>query len=164
MKSYLFSGKIGLLMAFFVASFGIAFGQNDKKAEIAELIKSRQFVFKAQSATPTSGRSRQLTSEYGLRVKPDTVISALPFFGRAYSAPIDATKGGIDFTSTDFEYEETEGKKGGWDIEIKPKDHKDVQQMFLSIAESGYGTLQVRSNSRQNISFYGYVDKPGKRN
>lgn len=141
----------------------MAFGQDDKKAAIGELVKSRQFVFKAQSASPTSGRTRQLTSEYGLWVKKDTVVSALPYFGRAYSAPVDPTSGGINFTSTDFEYTETEGKKGGWQIEIKPKDNRDVQQMSLSISTSGYGTLQVRSNNRQNISFYGYVDKPGKK-
>jgi hypothetical protein len=130
------------------------------KEELPDLIKKRNYVFRAQSANPTGGRTRQLTSEYDLRVKNDTIISFLPYFGRSFSAPIDPSRGGIDFTSTDFEYKEAEGKKGGWDINIKPKDAKDVQEMTLGVSENGYGTLTVRSNNRQSISFYGFIDKP----
>ena len=118
--------------------------------------EKKEFVFKAQSATPMSGMTRQLTTDYDVRFLGDSVISYLPYFGRAYSAGY-GEGGGIDFTSTKFEYKVIERKKGGWAVSIKPKDVRDVQTMNFSISENGYATLQVNSNNRQPISFYGYI-------
>lgn len=140
--------------------------QNSKEAAIKSLVESQNYVFKAQSTMPMSGRVRQLTTaDYDLRVTKESVIAYLPYFGRAYTAPIDPSQGGIKFTSQDFEYTATPGKKGGWDVLIKPRDFKDVQQMTLSISSAGYATLQVNSTSRQPISFNGYIDaiKPPKK-
>ena len=134
--------------------------QAAKEAAIKSLVDSQSYVFVAQSALPLSGRVRQLTSDYDLRVSKSSITSYLPYFGRAYQAPIDPTQGGIQFTSKDFEYTATQGKKGGWDVRIKPKDYKDVQQMNLNISASGYGTLQVLSTNRQPISFNGYIKAP----
>lgn len=81
----------------------------------------------------------------------------MPYFGRAFVAPMNPSEGGIRFTSTDFNYTVKDRKKGGWDIAILPKDAKDVRQMLLSVTESGYGSLQVISNNRQQISYNGYL-------
>ena len=139
--------------------------QAAKTAAIKNMIDSQSYVFKAQSATPMSGRNRQLTSDYDLKVTKDKLVSYLPYFGRAYSAPIDPSQGGIQFTSKDFDYTTTPRKKGGWDIQIKPKDYRDVQQMSLTISEDGYASLQVTSINRQPISFSGYITavKPPKK-
>ncbi len=147
------------------AQTGKADKQAEKAAMIKNLVDSQRYVFKAQSAMPMSGRTRQLTSDYDLKVTHDQVVSYLPYFGRAYSAPIDPNQGGIQFTSKDFDYTRTTGKKGGWDVQIKPKDYRDVQQLSLNISETGYATLQVTSTSRQPISFYGYITaiKPSKK-
>lgn len=134
--------------------------QAAKEASIKSLVDSQNYVFVAQSALPLSGRTRQLTSDYDVKVTKASIISYLPYFGRAYQAPIDPTQGGIQFTSKDFEYTATPGKKGGWDIKIKPKDNKDIQQLTLGISASGYGSLQVLSTNRQPISFNGYIKAP----
>jgi hypothetical protein len=126
--------------------------------DVTSLIESKNFVFIAQSAHPLSGQFRQLTSEYDLRVLGDSIVAYLPYFGRAYSAPLDPTQGGIQFTSTDFEYSQQSRKKGGWNISIKPKDARDVRQMTLSIRENGNASLQVNSNNRQSISFNGHIE------
>lgn len=122
-----------------------------------QLVESKRFTFVAQSVIPQRGSLRQLTSLYDVRVTPDSVISNLPYFGRAYTAPIDPSSGGINFTSTSFDYMTKLRKRGGWDIIVKPKDGKDVQQLFLSVFENGSATLQVTSNNRQPISFNGNV-------
>ena len=131
-----------------------------KTAIIKNLVDSQNYVFIAQSAMPMSGNVRQLTPDYDLKVSKSAVVCYLPYFGRAYSAPIDPTKGGIQFSSKDFEYTSTPRKKGGWDILIKPKDYRDVQQMSLSVSSGGYATLQVLSTNRQSISFSGYIKAP----
>ncbi|MDP4148546.1 MAG: DUF4251 domain-containing protein [Bacteroidota bacterium] len=133
----------------------------DKKAAqralIKNLIESQSYVFQAQTAMPMGGRVRQLTSDYDLTVGKASIVSYLPYFGRAYSAPIDPREGGIQFTSKDFSYSAVPGKKGGWDIRIKPKDAGDVQQLSLSVSEDGYATLQVINTTKQPISFHGII-------
>lgn len=137
---------------------GLAFtSQAQETKDIKNVIDSKNYVFTAQSATPIGGRYRQLTSDYDLRIVGDSVVAFLPYFGRAFSAPMDPSRGGIQFTSTDFGYEQTDRRKGGWIISIKPKDVQDVRELTLSVTESGRATLQVLSNSRQSISFNGYV-------
>jgi hypothetical protein len=147
----------GLFMAWHPAVMGQDSKKAQKAAKIAALVDSQTYVFKAQSASPLSGRLRQLTSEYDLTVTPTSLVCYLPYFGRAYTAPIDPSQGGIQFTSKDFDYTKTPRKKGGWDITIKPKDVKDVQQMLLTIFDDGYSNLQVISISRQQISFNGQI-------
>jgi hypothetical protein len=126
--------------------------------DVSSLIAAKRYVFVAQSVTPMGGRFRQLnTGEYDVRVMPDSLVSFLPYFGRAYSAPIDPSSSGIQFTSTDFTYTQTPRKKGGWNIEIEPKDAQDVRQMTFIISENGNASLQVTSNNRQAISFNGRI-------
>ena len=128
----------------------------EKAAAVTRMIEAQNYVFKPQTAHPMQGRVMQLTSEYTVQVGKDTIISDLPYFGRAYSAPIDPTKGGIQFTSTKFDYKIDTLKKG-WQVTIKPTDAGDVQQFFLTIFNNGTATLQATSVNRQPISFNGYV-------
>ena len=137
---------------------GSLLAQKKEKPNFQDLVRSKSFRFVAQSAMPLRGRTIQLTSQYFMKVMPDTIICDLPYYGRAYSAPIDPTEGGINFTSTDFDYDVANRKKGGWDITIKPKDTRDVRQLTLTVSENGYGTLIALSNNRQQISYYGQIE------
>lgn len=118
-------------------------------------------MFRPTTALPMRGPVRQLTSEFDLTVSlPTKIVSDLPYYGRAYT-PVDPMKGGMDFTTKDFDYQITPGKKGGWDITIKPKDIKDdIQQLFLTISQDGYATLRVICTNRDAISYNGSVMTP----
>jgi hypothetical protein len=132
---------------------------NEKQSNadrIKQLLESKEYVFRAQAVTPMRGGFRQLTTEYDLRLLGDSLISYLPYFGRAYSAPMNPRETGIQFTSTDFTYE-LDKKKKRWDITLQPKDATGVQQMNLSVASSGRATLQVISTNREPISFNGII-------
>ena len=131
--------------------------KEQKLAQMQKLVEGRNFVFVAQYANPLGGRNINLTSLYDLKIYNDTIMAELPYFGRAFVAPINSTDGGINFTTTKFNYKVNPKKKGGWDISIEPKDGGDVREMFLSISESGYASLQVTSNNRQGIGFTGYL-------
>src|SRR4029079_8253667 len=118
-----------MLMAIGLGLATVSNAQNSKKEkaarqeqEIKNLIDSQKYVLKAQMVYPLGGRSRNLTSDYDLRVTKESVVSYLPYFGRAYSATPGSSSGGIEFTSKEFEYAVTAGKKGEWEILIKPKD------------------------------------------
>ena len=148
-----------LLLIFFQSAFGQEITQKDnaKEAAIEKMIDSKRFVFKAQFALPMRGSSRQLTSEYDLKVSDEKVVAYLPYFGRAFSAPMNPSEGGIKFTSSDFDYKSKEKKKGGWEILIKPNDTRSVRKLFLSVSTAGYATLRVLSNNKDAISYNGYI-------
>jgi hypothetical protein len=149
-------GKILLFIAFTgICGSGI-YGQA-KETTIKNSIEAKQFIFHAQTALPSSGPGRQLTSDYDLKVSKNSIVSYLPFFGRAYSLSYGSTGGGFDFTSRKFDYQLKNRKKGGWEISIKPTDVPDFREFSLILSENGYGTMQVFSNNRQPISFTGYI-------
>lgn len=98
-----------------------------------------------------------MTYGYQVEVNGDSVRVDLPYFGRAYSAPVDASDGGIHFATNDFAYTITPKKKDGWRIQIKPKGNVDARQLDLDVSSNGRTSLQVISNNRQPISFSGYI-------
>lgn len=135
-----------------------------KLAEIKSSVEAKRYTFVADYVIPQRGGSHQLTTEYDLRVTPDSVISYLPYFGRAYSdVGYGSSEGGIKFTSTKFEYSAKDKKKGGWEITITPKDAKNINRLVLTISTDGYASLSVNSINRDYISFNGHLSyKPQK--
>lgn len=123
------------------------------------MINAHEFKFIAERVTPLRGRMRHLTSSYDVTVKKDSLVSYLPYFGRAYQAPINPSEGGIQFTSTQFSYEVSDDKKNSWNVILKPGDQPDVQQFLFTIFENGTATLNVTSTHRDPISFYGNIQK-----
>ena len=150
-----------LSSSFMLLQFSYAQNGSDKKkqqeADLKTNINNRHFVFVAQSVSPMSGGSRNLTSTYDLTISGDTLTSNLPYFGRAYSAPINPSDGGINFTTNSYKWIEKPRKKGGWEIQLNPKNGGDVRQMALTISPNGSSLLRVISNNRQPISFSGYT-------
>jgi hypothetical protein len=146
------------LFAFSVLLFSstVVLAQKLDKETVQKAIDSKQFVFKAQTVLPMTGTSRFLTSDYEVKLLGDSLVSYLPYFGRAYSVTY-GERGGIDFTSTKFDYKVKPGKKGGWDVIIITKDVKDAQRFNFTISDNGYTYLQVTSNNRQPIAFNGYI-------
>jgi hypothetical protein len=162
--------KITLLAAFIFIGINVTRAQTKaekkeaRQAETQKMLKDQNFVFKANYALPMRGGSRALTSDYDLLVTKDTIVSFLPYFGRAYVAPPPGTTdGGIKVNTTKFSYVSTIKKNDSWTITIKPKDKniadwRDVQSFMLNISADGYGSLQVISSNRDPISFNGYVE------
>ena len=136
--------------------------RQEQAAEVLKMVEAQDYKFVAQHALPMSGRSISLTSEYDLCVNNDTISAYLPYFGRAYVAPIDPSEGGIKFESTDFNYRLEPAKKGGWIAHIAIKDAKRRIEMILHITTQGSASLSVSEDTRQSISFNGYIEKRKK--
>jgi len=135
-----------------------------REAQVKQLVESQNFIFLAQTMYPTGARSRQIaTDNYTVVVSKDTVISDLPYIGKAYTSTPGSTDGGIRFTSTKFEYNISPGKKAGWNISVKPTDQSDVREMSFIITESGSTTINILSNNRQSISFLGNIEERKKK-
>ncbi|MFI5159834.1 MAG: DUF4251 domain-containing protein [Sphingobacteriales bacterium] len=162
--------KILILLLIVSAGLSAANAQTAKKdkraakaAAIKSDIESKRYTFIANEMIPQGGGSKQLDYGYDVRVTTDSVISFLPYFGRAYfDVPYNPTDGGIKFTSTNFDYKVAERKKGGWEITIKPKDVKNLTSMVLSVSSNGYASLTVTSFNRDFITFYGNLEERGR--
>ena len=127
-------------------------------AVVVKAIETKNYVFKAQTASPQRGGFRQLTSEYDFVVRPDTLVSYLPYYGRSFSAPVNTTDAGLQFTSMNFEYSVKKNKKKNrWDITIKPKDVSRIRDLNLTVFDNGRASLRVNSNDREAITFDGYL-------
>lgn len=151
-----------VLTAIVILGFSCKAGDSLTKQEVitklTEKIESTNYTFVPQTALPMSGKSISLDYSYSLKVSKDTINSYLPYFGRAYTAPISPTDGGIKFTSKDFDYSVTKNKKGIWDVSITTKDTPRKYSLSLSIGDTGYATLVVNENNRQPIFFYGKIE------
>lgn len=128
---------------------------------VKEKIESQRYKFIANYVVPTSAgfQPRSLTSEYDLKVSPDTVEAYLPYFGRAYQAPYNPSDGGIKFTSTKFTYQMQQGKKAGnWVINIRINDQSQDIRLTLDVWDNGKGDLRVLDQTKQPISFQGELE------
>ena len=130
-----------------------------KEKEVAEWIENRQFRFVAQSAIPLSGPKIDLTSVYDLKVDSMQVESYLPFFGRAYHVDYGSADGGIKFKeqarSLDVRFNE---RKKTYLISLEVDTHKDNYKIHISAGLSGYAHVNVLSNNRQAIGYYGIIE------
>ena len=159
------------LSAVVIACFfsGIAIAQqnlqNTKQMKIAEHaaalkteIDNKTYTFIATYAQPLKGGQKYLTSDYDLRIAPDSAIAFLPYFGQTYqNAPLTPEESAIMFTSTKFDYKVEPTKKGGWTITITPDNVKFVSKLQLDVYPNGKASLTVLSNFRDMIRFDGEI-------
>jgi hypothetical protein len=145
----------GFLLLLTILGSSAVTAQDLDAATVKNIVEAKNFVFKAQYVSPLNGRTVALTSDYDVVVNSNQVVSYLPYFGRAYSAPING-EGGIKFTSNSFDYSHAMKKKK-WEVRIRPRDVTDVQDMYLTIFDNGRASLRVNNTNRQSISYDGYI-------
>lgn len=133
--------------------------QQEHAKAVQQMVESQNYKFVAQYALPLVGKSISLTPDYNVLVSNDTINSYLPYYGRAYVAPSNPAEGGIKFISTHFDYSLAPAKKGGWTANMTMEDTKEGIRMILSITTTGFATLSVSDNTRQSISFNGYIEE-----
>lgn len=135
-----------------------------KEAAIKKMMDAKHYTFVANYMLPQRGGAKTLTSEYDLRITRDSLIAFLPYYGRVYyDVPYGGADGGIKFTSTKFNYEVKDKKKGGWEITIKPADVKNIDRLLLNISADGYASLSVTSTNRDFITYDGYLKEESKK-
>ncbi len=153
-----------LLLPFLILLFFKSVAQNgtdqkkpDKQAQLKSMIDSKHFQFQALSATSMKGKTVQLSSEYSLKLKGDSLNVDLPYYGRSYTADYPGTDVSVSFESNQFSYSSDSTKKGGWEITIIPKNESKANKIYMAVTSSGYCTVNINSNTRQSISYYGYI-------
>ena len=123
---------------------------------IAQAINNNRWTFSASNASPSYGSFRNLTGGYFVKCLKDTLIVALPYFGKLNS-PAGALEGNpLDFKSTNFTLTKEDKKGGGWLVTINRPD-QEVQSMSFTFFDNGSAQLNVVMTNRTGISFSGNV-------
>ena len=136
-----------------------------RAAEQAKAVKAalreRNYQIAVNRMYPLRGASKSLTYGYSVEVRNDSLISYLPYFGRAYSVPYGGGNA-LDFSAPIRNYQESQPKSGLRHIEIDVKNDKDTYLYTLDIFDNGSTTIDVRSRQRERISFSGEMEFKSK--
>jgi len=165
--------KLVLLAAFVVLLFSVQAQNSEKKskkelkaekkelqiAEVNKLVESKNFVFDASTANPMTGRTVNLTSDYDMTIKNDSVFSYMPYYGVAYSgAAFGSSDSPMSFNKP-IEGYTSETTKNGYLVKFKVKNTNDVIDCTFHISETGSTSLSVSSINRQSINYSGDLVK-----
>ena len=135
-----------------------AYGHGYK--EVASFLKDIDYIEMFAVATlqeaivPMRGRSIPLTSSYSLEIRNDSVISYLPYYGRAYSIPYGGGDG-LNFKAVLKEYSMEMDKKGNAVIEFIARNPEDRYEYRVKVFPNGSASIDVNMQNRQSISFQG---------
>ena len=121
-----------------------------KAAKVQTALAERQFKLSINRMYPLRGGTRQLSFGYSIEVRNDSLISYLPFFGRAYSVPYGGGKA-LNFSERIGSYQETLKADG-------VKNDEDTYVYFLDVYDNGKATVDVQSYERDRISFSGTME------
>ena len=132
-----------------------------KKAIVRELIVSENYKINVNTALPMRGRTIPLTSRYTLEIRNDSIISYLPYYGRAYSVPYGGGDG-LNFKAVIKEYTMDMDKKNRARIKFKARSPEDLYEYNVTIFDNGTANIDVTMQNRQGISFIGELDIPLK--
>jgi len=132
--------------------------KKEKEKAVKELVDSGNYKIDVSMAYPQRGRSVPLTSFYSLEIRNDSVISHLPFYGRAYSIPYGGGNG-LSFKAPVEEYDISKNmKKKKYEVKLKTKTSEDTFQFNIDIFFDGSSNINVNMQNRESIHFSGDID------
>lgn len=143
-------------MIFVVA---IALETRAQSTDVDQAVKDKRFTINVESMSPRKGGYRRLTTPYSFTVSPDTVVTDLPYMGRAYQAPMGTNDNGIKFLSKEFEYITKPGRKGAWEITLKLKDTRNYPMINITLQPNGTASIRMSPVDREFISYGGTMAK-----
>ena len=132
-----------------------------KKQAVEKLITSGKYKIDVNRALPARGRSVMLPSPYSLEIRNDSIISHLPYYGRAYSIPYGGGEG-LNFKAPLTDYKLDWDKKGTAKIKFTARSTEDKFDFDIDIFSNGSSTIFVNMQNRQSINFQGEVDMTEK--
>lgn len=125
-----------------------------KEKAVKEEIDSGRFRIQVNRALPARGGAVNLTTLYSLELRGDSILSYLPYYGRAYSLPYGGGEG-MNFEALVSDYELSYDKKKTARIEFKTRTKEDHYTFQLRIFPGGSATIDVTPVNKQGIQYQG---------
>ena len=145
-----------LLVFFVICPFSKQVTAQATQSEIEQAINNDRWDFTADYAYPSYGKSRNITGVYYVQCRKDTLIVALPYYGKLNSPAGASNENPLDFKSTDFKLTKEVRKKGGWLVTIKSP-NSEVQSMSFTFFDNGSARVNLIMTNRSGIDFSGKV-------
>jgi len=121
---------------------------------VAESLSNRHYTIGVRTMYPPRGIAKQVSYGYNVEVRGDTLVSYLPYIGRAYNIPYGGGKG-LNFTAPISEYNTRKDAKGTTYITILVNNDEDILTYLLTVYEKGQADIDVRARERDPISYSG---------
>ena len=127
-------------------------------------VESREYKIDATRMQTMRGRSRTLSFSYYIEIDGDSLVSYLPYVGRAYTVPYGGDEG-LDFDGQLTDYRLSEGKRGQMEISFKTRSRDDGYGYRIVIwPENGSADISIQPVNKEPISFTGRVNLRKKKN
>lgn len=94
-----------------------------------------------------------------MEIRNDSVISYLPYYGRAYSIPYGGGEG-LNFKAPLTDYKLEWDKKETAKIKFSARSEEDRFDFSIDVFSNGSSSIFVNMQNRQSISFQGELDMP----
>lgn len=161
--------KKSIIMAFLpLCLLSCATGRTaqEKKADAAQLqsqiedsLGNRTFSVTVNYVTPLRMPQRQLTTDYSLTIKGDTLDSWLPYFGVAHRADLSQErKSPLSFKAPITGWRVVKGKKDSYNVSFETKNNMEILDYFLTVFSNGNVSVSINSSDRDPITFDGDMD------
>lgn len=163
------SPKFPLITIIFILVITTCFAQDKSKKQLKEeqrieyqnqieaLIDSKEFVFKANTASPIGFKPVGLTPNlYYIQFHPDLVVSFMPFYGKAYGNMGFYNDTGLNFEGKPEDYTKSKGKKS-YQVKVKVSSEGNAYTLIITVRFNGITSLSISSNNRSNIVYDGYL-------
>ena len=153
----LFLSSALLLMACATAAER-AIRQAETATAVNAALTDRHYRISITTVYPKTGGSVNVSRDFFLEVKGDTLLSYLPFFGRVYSLPYAGSEKGLNFTERIRRYETHRPQSGQTCIKLMVRNEEDTYNYRIDVFDNGRASIGVRSINRDYISFDGDLD------
>lgn len=156
MKKYLLLITAAILMA--CATLTPAERQELAK-KVNAALDDRHYTIDIRTMSPRRGPMKTVTSDWSLEVKGNTLVSYLPYIGRAFTVPYGGGMG-LNFTAPISEYHEKKGSKNARQITILVSNNEDTYTYIIEVFDNGSSSIDVQARNREGISYSGDMSFP----
>jgi len=125
-------------------------------AQVQQAIAERNMRFELRAAYPRRGGMITSVSDFFLEVRGDSVISYLPFYGRAYYIPLGGGKG-LNFDAKIIDFIEQRVKKDMTRVVFDTHSGEDLYRFTLDIFDNGEATIYVLPQERDRIHYDAFL-------
>ena len=157
-KNIVFSMAMMLLAMVVLGSCATSEERAARNAEHAKKVKaaldSKTFKISVNRMNPMRGASKSVSYGYSVEVRNDSLISHLPYFGRAYNVPYGGGNG-LSFSAPIDSYRDTPKKNDLREIEIHLTNDEDTYTYYIKVFDNGSSSIDVQSRQREGISYSG---------
>lgn len=125
-------------------------------AQVEQALADRAYVIDINMMYPQRGRAVNVTGNYSLEIRNDSLISYLPFFGRAYNVPYGGGKG-LNFSAPLRRYAVTRAKADMTRVMAEVENDEDSYVYQIEVFDNGNATIYLQSREREPISYNGKI-------